>query len=195
MQEYYINCLSPRFDPCSFPSPDCSLSLLALAEPYRPFILSCRVASSTRQGGGKLTLSLATWQKPTSALSTVIDYVLRCTPNALLVARASSGDVDRRRCIAKLREEAGFHHHLSCSDYRFVVIQYVLQIQHASAARPHFFSLCDPVPASQKNVLHVLDSLAAGTLVCICLVDAEEVRSQADLAGPHLADDRADRSG
>ena len=94
----------------------------------------------------------------------------------------------------ELCEQASLHHHLSCSDDRFVVVEYVLQVQHRFAACPHFLSFCGPVPASQKDVFDVLGSLVTGALFGLGLVDSIEVSSQANLAGPHLADDGADRS-
>lgn len=75
-----------------------------------------------------------------------------------------------------------------------MVVEYVLQVQHWFAACPHLLSFYDPVPASQKDVFHVLDSLVAGALFSLGLVDSIEVSSQANFAGPYLADNGADRS-
>lgn len=61
-------------------------------------------------------------------------------------------------------------------------------------ACPHSVSLVRPVPASEEDVLHCLASVAALTLVSVGLVDGVEVSAQADLAGAHLRNDRADRS-
>ena len=84
----------------------------------------------------------------------------------------------------ELCEQAGLHHHLTCSHDRFVAIEYVAQVQHGSAACPHFVSFFNPFSVFQ----------VAATLVSICLADAVEVRAQADFAGPHLRDNGADRS-
>lgn len=74
-----------------------------------------------------------------------------------------------------------------------MVVEYTLQFNTGLLPAP-ISSFYKPVLAPQEDVLHILDSLVAGTFISIRLVDAMEVRSQAKFSSTHLGDDRADRS-